>query len=254
MSIIVKSIYRHPVKGLTPEEINAVRLMPGYGIPNDRRFALALGSAAKATASTTWMPKSNFLTLQRNEILAQLETRFDDKTETFCIFRRGHQVAQGKLTDRAGRSSIEDFFGALVKDSAKRQPKIVEAAGSHSLSDHGSPVISILNLSSVKDLERVTQKTVDPMRFRANIWLEGIEPWFEFRWIKKRIKVGAVYLTVQDRIDRCAAINVNPKTGLRDQNLVKSIKAGYCHSDFGVYAKVETSGIINIGDTVCLPT
>ena len=44
MTIIVHSIYRHPVKGLTPEALETAELSPGKAIPNDRRFALALGS------------------------------------------------------------------------------------------------------------------------------------------------------------------------------------------------------------------
>ena len=44
MGITVNEIYRHPVKGLTPEPLEAVTLSAGEAIANDRRFALALGS------------------------------------------------------------------------------------------------------------------------------------------------------------------------------------------------------------------
>ena len=253
MTIRVKSIYRHPVKGLTPELVEAVKLTPGRGIPNDRRFALALSSTAKELASTKWVAKSNFLTLQKNERLAKLETRFDDKTETLSVARGGHQVARCKLTNRIGRTAIEDFFSTFFKGDALGRPKLIEASGNHILSDCSSPVVSVLNLSSIKDLERVTQRTVDPLRFRANIWLEGIAPWIEFEWIKKRITIGNVSLTVTDRIDRCAAVNVNPATGERDHNIVKALKMGYLHLDFGVYMKVASSGIIKVGDAVKVP-
>ena len=176
MMIKVNAIYRHPVKGLTPERLQATELSPGQAIPNDRRFALALGSTPTETAATEWMAKTNFLMLQRNERLAQLETRFDDETDTLSVLRGGRQVARGKLTDRIGRATVEDFFGAFMKDEARGRPKFVEAADGHVLSDHNAPVISILNLASVKDVERVTQKPVDPRRFRANIWLGGTAP------------------------------------------------------------------------------
>lgn len=254
MPITIHSLYRHPVKGLTPESLETVDVTPGNALPNDRRFALALGSTPTDTAATEWMPKTSFLMLQRNERLAQLETRFDDKADTLSVLRQGKQVARGKLTDGIGRSTIEGFFAAFMQDEARGQPKVVEAADGHVLSDHKAPVISILNLASIKDLERVTQKPVDPLRFRANIWIEGTAPWHEFEWINKEITIGAVKLTVTDRIDRCAATGVNPTTAERDMNIVKTLQMGFRHVDFGVYAKVETAGCINVGDTLNSPT
>ena len=248
MTIIVNSIYRHPVKGLTPETLEAVELMPGRAIPNDRRFALASGITYTETVGTEWMPKSNFLMLQKNERLAQLETQFDDKTDTFSVLRKGKQVVRGKLTDRIGRGTIEDFFDAFMKDEARGRPKLIEASSPHVFSDHDAPVISILNLASVKDIERVTQQPVEPRRFRANIWLEGIAPWHEFEWIDKQITIGDVRLIVTARIERCAAINVNPKTAKRDQNIVKALQIGLHHIDVGVYARVESAGTIRPGD------
>ena len=37
----IESIWRYPIKGLTPERLNAVTLTPGRCLPHDRRFALA---------------------------------------------------------------------------------------------------------------------------------------------------------------------------------------------------------------------
>ncbi len=251
---IVHSIYRHPVKGLTPESLNAVNLEPGRAIPNDRRFALALGSTPTEAASTTWMSKSNFLMLQRNARLAQLRTSFDDETDTLLV-RQGEQtLATGKLTDEIGRSTIENFFGTYMNKEAKGQPKVVEAAFNHVLSDHATPVISIINLSSLKDLEKITQTVLDPLRFRANIWLDGIPPWAEFEWINKKILIGAVHITVTSRIDRCAAINVNPNTAERDQNIIKALKRGYQHIDFGIFGEAETAGTISVGDELLMHT
>ena len=250
MTIIVHSMYRHTVKGLTPEALETAELTPGKAIPNDRRFALALGSTQTETSATKWMSKSNFLMLQQNERLALLQTQFDDQTDILTILRGGRLVARGKLTDRIGRHTIEDFFDAFMKDEVHGRPKLVEAADAHVLSDHRTPVISILNLASVNDVERVTQKPIDPRRFRANVWLKGATPWQEFEWVNKQITIGDLHLTVTERIDRCAAINVNPITAKRDQNIVKALQMGFRHIDVGVYANVETKGAIRTGDTL----
>ena len=250
MKCRVHSIYRHPLKGLTPESLDTVELQSNSGIPNDRRFAIAITSAAKEKASTKWMPKSNFLTLQKYERLAQLKTRFYDETETLCIFRENQEITRGKITNRIGRSTLEEFFNAFMKKDTSSQPKLVEAIGGPTFSDYNKPVISILNLESVKDLERVTREKINPLRFRANIWLEGIKPWLEFEWVQKQIKVGDASLYVTDLIGRCAAINVNPNTGVRDHNILKALHSGYNHTNLGIYTNVDTPGVIKVGDTL----
>jgi hypothetical protein len=40
MSITVRSIYRYPIKGLSPEALTQVLLSAGQGIPHDRRVVL----------------------------------------------------------------------------------------------------------------------------------------------------------------------------------------------------------------------
>ena len=57
-------------------------------------------------------------------------------------------------------------------------------------------------------------------------------------------------MEIIDRIDRCAAINVDPTTGVRDLNLIKVLKKFYGHVDMGVFAKVTKSGSFTIGDNL----
>ncbi len=248
MTATIAHIYRHPVKSLTPEALEQVELIPGQAVPNDRRFALLLGSTPLEGAASEWMPKTKFVALMRTEKLASLETRFDDATDTLTVLRGGKQVTRGKLTDKIGRIGIEEFFAAYLGDEAKGRPKLVEAAGGHVLSDHASPVLSLLNLASVNDLERVTKKPVDPLRFRANVWIDGLEPWEEFKWLGREISIGDATLAVTERIDRCAATNVNPETAERDLNIPKALQMGFGHVDMGVFAKVMVGGTINAGD------
>ena len=40
----VAALYRYPVKGLSPEALESVDLAPSHGFPDDRRFAVALGT------------------------------------------------------------------------------------------------------------------------------------------------------------------------------------------------------------------
>lgn len=250
MTNIISTIYRHPVKGLTPEKRAEVALSPGHAIPNDRRFALALGTTRVDGTVSEWMAKSNYLMLMRDERMAQLQTEFDDETDTLTVFRGGRQVARGNLTQKIGQTVIEDFFQAFMKEESRGRPKLVEAAEGHALSDHDRPVISMINLASLQDMARVLGTAPDARRFRGNFIIEGMEPWAEFDLVGWRVKVGEAILEVTERIDRCGATNVDPDTAERDLNIPKALMRGYGHIDCGVFARVIEGGIVREGDTL----
>ncbi len=252
MPILLDDIYRHPVKGLTPERLDSAQVTAGQALPNDRRFALALGSTPVDGAIAEWMPKSSFLMLMRNEKLAQLQTVFDDETATLTVLRGGRQVARGNLTQRIGRTMIEDFFAAFMGGEARGRPTVVEAAAGHTMSDHANPVLSIINRESVADMARVVGKPVDPRRFRGNLLISGGRPWREFEWLGKTLRIGTATFVVTERIDRCGATNVNPDTAERDLNIPKSLQMGYGHIDCGVYARVVADGSIAAGDELLI--
>ena len=51
-----------------------------------------------------------------------------------------------------------------------------------------------------------------------------------------------------ERIDRCAAINVNPETAERDLNIVKFLQAGFGHIDMGVFVRMTKAGSAALGE------
>ncbi len=216
----IAEIYSYPVKGLTGAKHDEIALSAGDCLPFDRAWAIEAGSRKFDPANPTFLPKANFLMLMRDEKLAALDARFDDDSKVLTIFRSGKQVARGCLCDKLGCQLLEQFFAAYAKESLHGgAPKIVSAQN-HSFSDVPAKWVSIINLASVKDVERVARKPVHPMRFRGNIYLDGLEAWEEFNWLDKTLTIGgAPVLDVTDRITRCAAINVDPETGARDMSL-----------------------------------
>lgn len=253
MTATIRHIYRYPVKGLTAEAMDAVDLAAGGYLPDDRRFALALATTPVSGTQMDWMPKRNFLALVKDAKLATLQTEYDSVAETLTVKRQGRQVARGKLTDRIGRAMIEDFFAAYMKEESRGRPRLVEAVPGGRLTDQSTAVISVINLASIRDLEERVMKTpIDPLRFRANVYIDGIAPWAEFDWVGKAVTLGAAGAEITERIDRCAAVNVNPATAERDLNIVKALQAGYGHIDMGVFARVTAPGRIALGDAANL--
>jgi uncharacterized protein YcbX len=191
--------------------------------------------------------------LMRNERLATLRSAFEDATETLTLSRDGRQLARGQLTTPLGRRLIEQFIAAYMQADLRGPPKIVRAPG-HSFSDVANKCVHIVNLASVRELERALGGPVDPLRFRANLYLEGIAPWTELRWPGHSITVGAARLAVFARARRCEAINVDPATGARDMALPAVLQRTWGHADFGVYAVVETAGQVGPGTAVTGPS
>jgi len=251
MKIRVATITRFPVKGLSADFLDRVELTAGAGLPHDRRFAIVHGASTFDLSAPTWRPKANFLMLAKNERLAQLETAFDPQTGVLTIRRAGRQVARGQITTPMGRLLIDQFFAAFMAGEAPGTPHILEAPG-HMFSDAEQKYVSILNRASVHDLERVVHVPVDPVRFRGNLLLDGLEPWEEAGWIGRSLTVGGARLTVERPISRCAATNVDPATGVRDLNIPLALKRGYDHINCGVYARVDTSGPVAVGDRAVL--
>ena len=248
----VSALYRYPVKGLTPEPLERVSLAAGETLPFDRAYAIENGPGRFDSSAPRHLPKINFLMLMRDERLATLTSRFEDETGTLTILRDGKQVARGQLTTPLGRQLIEQFIAAYMKSELRGPPKVVHAAG-HSFSDVSAKCVHIVNLASVREVERVSGRAVDPLRFRANLYLEGLAPWAEFGWLDKEIGVGEAKLSVFARTRRCEATSVDPATGARDMAVPANLQRAWGHQDFGIYAKVVTSGEISVGAPVAMP-
>src|SRR5258708_37167936 len=81
----IASIYRYPVKGLSPEPLPAVALSVGQTLPADRRYAIENGPSGFDPADPKWTVKVHFLMLQLDEGLAGLQTHFDDPSTVLPI-------------------------------------------------------------------------------------------------------------------------------------------------------------------------
>lgn len=245
----IVGLYRYPVKGLSPEAMASVDLAAGGTMPADRRFAIENGPGRFDPAAPKHLPKIVFLMLMRNERLATLQTRYDDATETLTIERDGRKVAGGQLTSKLGRQLLEQFFAAYMKDDLRGPPRIVEALG-HSFSDVAAKCLHIVNLATLRELERVAGRTIDPLRFRPNVIVDGIPAWSEFKWLDKEIGLGPVRTRVWARTRRCEATNVDPTTAARDMGLPALLERTWGHGDFGVYANIVNGGRLSVGDTL----
>jgi uncharacterized protein YcbX len=247
----VRGLYRYPVKGLSPEPLERMTLRAGETAPFDRAYAIENGPGRFDATHPQHLPKINFLTLMRDERLATLRTKFDDDTHTLSILRGGKQVAHGDLRTPLGRKMIEQFLSAYMEAELRGPPHIVFAEG-HSFSDVAAKCLHVINLATLRELQRAVGKPVNPLRFRPNVIIDGAEPWAEFAWIGKPLSAGGVGLEVFKKTERCAATNVDPELGTRDMAIPAVLQRTWGHADFGVYARVTQAGTLGVGDAVTL--
>jgi uncharacterized protein len=247
----LSAIYRYPVKGLSPERLDAAPVTPGETLPYDRSFAIEQFAGSFDSAAPRYLPKAKFLMLMRDEKLAALTTTFDPETTTLTVTRGGKQVAKGNLDTPVGRGLIEQFFAAYLGGGIR--PRVVSAPG-HAFTDVGRNWISLINLASIRDLERVLGVAVDPLRFRANLYVEGLAPWVEKSWSEgTEIVIGAVRLAKRHDTVRCAATNVDPARGARDLSIPRTLEEAFGANACGIYLDVLNEGTLRQGDAVEVP-
>jgi|TARA_R110000824_G_scaffold118960_1_gene271358 uncharacterized protein YcbX len=247
----VTGIYRYPVKGLSADRLDVADLLQGETLAYDRAFAIENGKHDFDPADPKHFPKIKFLMLMRDERLAHLKTRFEEATTTLIIADESSELARGNLMTADGCATIEAFMTSYMSAELRGAPRIVHAPG-FSHSDAPYKLLSIINLATVREVEKVIGKPIDPMRFRGNIYLDGLEPWEDHFWLGKTIKAGTALLEGVHKIPRCAATNVNLETATRDMDIPKTLQRVYDHVDLGLYATVKESGQLRDGDTLSL--
>jgi len=246
----IESLYRYPVKGLSPEPLARATLKAGEYFPGDRLFAVENGPSGFDAAAPQHEPKIKFLMLMRNERLATLRTRYADATGTLSIEQDGRDAVRADLATREGRLAVEAFFRRFMPAELRGPPKVLAAPTGYRFTDSRSGFVSIINLASVAALETLLGVAVHPLRFRANVYVTGWPAWHEFDLLDREIAIGDVRLKVTKRIARCAATNVDPDTGIRDLAIPDTLMRTYDHMDCGIYARVIAGGEIKPGSEV----
>jgi len=245
----IQALYRYPVKGLSPQALGRVELKVGQTLPADRLYAIENGPCGFDPEAPAYFPKQRFLMLMRNERLAALHTDYEEASHTLTIRWERREAARGDLRTAQGRAAIERFLSEYCADELRGPPKVLFGEG-HSFSDVAKKVVSIINLASVAAVENAVGAPVNPLRFRANVYVKGWPAWHEFDLLGREIGLGGARLKVVKRIQRCAATEVDPDTGIRDLEVPRTLMQTFGHADCGVYAEVVAAGEVAVGDPV----
>lgn len=241
--IKVAALWRHPIKSHGAERLERVTVKAEEALPFDRHWAVA--HEATEVTGENWAPCQNFSRAAKAPELMAIGARLDEVRGMVTLTHPD----RAPLTfdpDRDGAQLI-DWAGDMIPEGRARSARVVRAKG-QAWTDSPFPSVSLASLATLDAVSKRVGQPLDPRRFRANIWIEGAEPWAEFEWISRDIHIGSVTFRVEERITRCLATAANPETGSRDADTLGALEAGWGHRDFGVYLMALQDGKIAVGD------
>ncbi|NOC93378.1 MOSC domain-containing protein [Ruegeria sp. HKCCD6604] len=244
MSGTVSSLWRHPIKSHGREALSQVTLIPGQTMPGDRVWAVA-HEAAK-TDGSEWAPCFNF---SRGSKAPQLMAISAELQGDRVTLRHPQRPDLGFAPDTEQEAFL-DWVKPLMPADRAASARIVRVPG-RGMTDSDFPSISLCNMASHRAVEQKLGQTLSIVRWRGNIWFEGLPIWDEFDWLGRDVRIGEAVLRVRERITRCMATTANPETGERDADTLRALNS-WDHQDFGVYAEVVQGGEIRVNDEVQL--
>jgi uncharacterized protein YcbX len=244
------AITRFPIKGFGPDSLNTAELEPGKLLPFDRHWAVENGGGVFDPAHPVHLTKKHFLMLAGQAELAGIDCKFDTVTGR-ANFGFSDGVLEISLDDPATHAplfaKLEDYLG----DAIRGQLRIIHAPG-QGMTDIPEPHLSLINIASVRDLSSRLGQSLDPLRFRGNLLVDGIGAWDELDWVGRTLRIGAARLRVEARIRRCNAPSVNPETARIDADVTAGLYGQFRHMDCGIYLSVLEVGGVAVGDSVDL--
>ena len=255
MESLIKYIHYCPVKSLSFQNIKSCNIKKGLGMENDRIFAFSRGMDLQKSKIIEKNPSerklNNFLTLKNSPVLNKYNFIYNSNKLTLTrLDKELITISPNNIEERTLLSNkLLEIEKSLMKPiNLLQNTEFPFFDTSHSNKIFNS--MSLINLNSIKDFEKKINEKIEPQRFRANFYIDGIDAWEERNWIDKTIKINNVSFKVEKNIPRCVAINLKPNTDDNKLNLLNSLKKNFNHFDMGVYLTSLNDGEVNVGDKI----
>jgi hypothetical protein len=228
---IIAELWRYPAKGMRGERVDALRL-DEHGIAGDRRWAIRSTGAPHGKPMLSGAERAAMLLFSasiiggRTEVAAPDGERFDITNPALLRHMERHLPGHHTL--------------ALVQSTTP-------------MTDVRP--IAVLGSATVRQLSEELGTAVDPRRFRANILL-NLSPedagFAEDALVGCTVRLGKeAMLRITERDPRCRIVTLDPATAVADPSFMKHLDRRH-EGRVGVYATVERTGELHVGDAVLL--
>ncbi len=255
MNCTISSIHYCPVKSVSFQSIQSCEITKNLGMANDRIFAFSriidLEKAKIIEKNPNDRKLNNFLTLKNSPFLNKYNFIYESGKLT--LTQDNKDLISISVDDQNERLLLTNKLMELESSLIKPIFLLKNTDFPFFDTSHSSNVfnsMSLINLNSIKDFEKKINEKIEIQRFRANFYVDGIEPLEERNWIGKIIKINNISFKVEKNIPRCVAINLQPKTDDSSINLLQSLKKTYNNFDMGIYLTALEDGKIKLGNKV----
>ena len=251
MEFLISKIYYSPVKSISFHNVNSIKVKKSIGLENDRIFSFSRNVDFKE-AKLMEQDQNNrslqkFLTLKNSPFLNKYNFSFNNNE--LVLRKMDSEIKKIPILDK------EEFKG-LAELLIRLEPQI--KAPIFLLHNTKNPFfdtmprnsISLINLNSVKDFSKKINTDIEFERFRGNIYVKGMDPWYEFGLVNKNIIINNCKFRVLGRIPRCSATNLVPKSDMLNMNLPLTLNKTYGHNNMGIYLEPLNNGKINVNDEI----
>ena len=227
----VVGLWRYPVKSMAAEALRAADV-GWHGFVGDRRWAFVRSD----------VPESNFpwLTLREEANLGHYHPSFTEpnRPETSPTTVRTPSGAVLRITDPALAAEISTSPVHVLR----------QARGIFDTFP-----LSVITTQTIQRLSELVGQSLEVDRFRPNILVEAesSEPFAEDEWVGQVLQIGQMRMRVDKRDGRCVVITIDPVTGERNPQILRTVASdrGGC---LGVYGTTVEPGSVEVGDTVVL--
>mmetsp|Transcript_28439 Transcript_28439/g.42186 ORF Transcript_28439/g.42186 Transcript_28439/m.42186 type:complete len:344 (-) Transcript_28439:58-1089(-) len=285
-TMTITKLLRFAVKGLSGDELSSVAITPSdKTFPDDRRFALFKESSPLVfdEIDPEWLHKENFLcAFSDPEMMAGFQSSYEivkceesSEIKRLLTLRRKceggdsrveykHVLGPVDLNTEAGREELSNFFAQpnLANQRLKCISQQISTDHTHQFGNTSSGIkknggdtrtVHLVNAATVRDVEEKFGMKLNAIRFRPNIVVDGLEPWKEFDFVGKRLRIvnrnkdegrpnnEGLVLKVLSRTVRCAGVGVDPFDPKRKIDIPQMLSKHFPeHGPYlGVYAVVE---------------
>ena len=250
--IKIENLFYSPVKSISFEESESLNVLTDRGIESDRIFAFVQNLDSNSIKNLIEDPKSrklnNFLTLKNSPELNQYNFTYvkdklilKKKDEIIITINPFSKNEKKLLCDKINQIILKDKKLDLLMD--EKNP-FFDTMPNNS--------ISLINKKSISDFSNKISTNIEIERFRANIYIDGLDAWEERDWIGKTININNIKFFVSDEISRCSATNLKPSTDIVTINLPNQLKKTYDHINMGLYIVPQQNGVISKEDKIII--
>lgn len=244
MTATITEIWRHPIKSHGREKLDSVTFEAGKAMPLDRVWAVA---HERSTADgSKWASCGQFCRVAKLPSLMAVTAKHDAATGLITLQHPDQE--EFTFDPDKDADAFLDWVRSLVPDDTLQPARLVKAQ-TQAFTDSDFPSVTLCNHASHRAVEQRIGRPISHLRWRGNLWIDGLAPWEEFDWDRCDLRVGNTVLRIRERTDRCKSTHSNPDTGKRDTDVLDALDH-WGHQDFSVRAEVIEGGPVRIGDEV----